>query len=119
MPVAWNESARLLARADDADHAAHFPDASWCAMLSNHTLHADPATRALAGLSDAGAHVGTVCDASFSTFMLSHWVQGRPEGRLPLERAVEMMSGRNARYLGLADWAPASAGVVPLAGTRF
>ena len=27
--------------------------------------------RALAGLSDAGAHVGTVCDASFSTFMLT------------------------------------------------
>ena len=59
--------------------------------------------RALAGLSDAGAHVGTVCDASFSTFMLTHWVQGRAEGRLPLERAVEMMSGRNAAYLGLAD----------------
>jgi N-acyl-D-aspartate/D-glutamate deacylase len=59
--------------------------------------------RALAGLSDAGAHVGTVCDASFSTFMLTHWVQGRGDGRLPLERAVEMMTGRNARYLGLAD----------------
>ena len=59
--------------------------------------------RALAGLSDAGAHVGTVCDASFSTFMLTHWVQGRADSRLPLERAVEMMSGRNARYLGLAD----------------
>ena len=29
--------------------------------------------RALAGLSDAGAHVGTVCDASFTTFMLTHW----------------------------------------------
>ena len=59
--------------------------------------------RALAGLSDAGAHVGTVCDASFSTFMLTHWVQGRAGEKLPLERAVEMMSGRNARYLGLAD----------------
>ncbi|MEO5881864.1 MAG: amidohydrolase family protein, partial [Caldimonas sp.] len=59
--------------------------------------------RALAGLSDAGAHVGTVCDASFSTFMLTHWVRGRADGRLPLERAIEMMSARNARYLGLAD----------------
>jgi len=59
--------------------------------------------RALAGLSDAGAHVGTVCDASFSTFMLSHWVQGREGSRLSLERVVELMSGRNARYLGLAD----------------
>jgi N-acyl-D-aspartate/D-glutamate deacylase len=59
--------------------------------------------RALAGLSDAGAHVGTVCDASFSTFMLTHWVRGRAEGRIPLERAVEMMTRRNARYLGLTD----------------
>jgi len=59
--------------------------------------------RALAGLSDAGAHVGTVCDASFPTFMLTHWVRDRAQGRLPLERAVEMLSARNARYLGLAD----------------
>ncbi|HSV47954.1 MAG TPA: amidohydrolase family protein [Ramlibacter sp.] len=59
--------------------------------------------RALAGLSDAGAHVGTVCDASFSTFMLTHWVQQRAEGRLPLERVVEMLTRRNANYLGLSD----------------
>ena len=59
--------------------------------------------RALAGLSDAGAHVGTVCDASFSTFMLTHWVRDRASDKLPLERAVEMMTRRNARYLGLSD----------------
>jgi N-acyl-D-aspartate/D-glutamate deacylase len=59
--------------------------------------------RALSGLSDAGAHVGTVCDASFTTFMLTHWVQGRAEGRLPLEHAVHLLTARNAAYLGLAD----------------
>jgi N-acyl-D-aspartate/D-glutamate deacylase len=59
--------------------------------------------RALFGLGDAGAHVGTVCDASFSTFMLTHWVQHRTQDRLALEQAVEMMTSRNARYLGLAD----------------
>jgi N-acyl-D-aspartate/D-glutamate deacylase len=59
--------------------------------------------RALAGLSDAGAHVGTICDASFTTFMLSHWVRDRAEGRLPLQTAVEMLTSRNARYLGLND----------------
>lgn len=59
--------------------------------------------RALFGLGDAGAHVGTVCDASFTTFMLTHWVLGRAQGKLPLERAVEMLSLRNARYLGLQD----------------
>ena len=59
--------------------------------------------RALSGLSDAGAHVGTVCDASFSTFMLSHWVAQSGAQSMPLEQAVEMMTRRNARYLGLND----------------
>lgn len=59
--------------------------------------------RALQSLSDAGAHVGTVCDASFTTFMLTHWVRDRATRRLPLERAVEMMTSRNAKYLGLKD----------------
>jgi N-acyl-D-aspartate/D-glutamate deacylase len=56
---------------------------------------------ALFALGDAGAHVGTVCDASFSTFLLTHWV--RNKGAFTLERAVEMLSQRNARYLGLHD----------------
>ena len=59
--------------------------------------------RALSGLSDAGAHVGTVCDASFTTFMLTHWVQGREKDTLPLETVIEMLTQRNAKYLGLKD----------------
>jgi N-acyl-D-aspartate/D-glutamate deacylase len=59
--------------------------------------------RALFALSDSGAHVGTVCDASFTTFMLTHWVRDRTKERLGLERAVEMLTRRNARYLGLHD----------------
>jgi N-acyl-D-aspartate/D-glutamate deacylase len=56
--------------------------------------------RALLGLSDAGAHVGTICDASFSTFMLTHWVKN---GHLAPEQAVHMLSQRNATFLGLQD----------------
>ncbi len=59
--------------------------------------------QALFGLSDAGAHVGTVCDASFSTFLLTHWVRDRAAGRLAPEAAVELLTSRNARYLGLQD----------------
>lgn len=59
--------------------------------------------RALASLSDSGAHVGTVCDASFTTFMLTHWVRDRAKDKLPLETAVEMLTSRNAKYLGLGD----------------
>ena len=59
--------------------------------------------RALYGLSDGGAHVGTICDASTTTFLLAHWCRDRPEGRLTPQTAVEMLTRRNARHLGLDD----------------
>ena len=58
--------------------------------------------QALPGLSDGGAHVGTICDASFPTTMLCHWARDREEG-LPLEHVVKMMSHDTARYIGLTD----------------
>ncbi|MEO7091793.1 MAG: amidohydrolase family protein [Polyangiales bacterium] len=57
----------------------------------------------LPGLSDGGAHVGTVCDASFPTFMLSHWARDRARGKLPLERVVKMLAHDTARYMGFSD----------------
>jgi N-acyl-D-aspartate/D-glutamate deacylase len=57
---------------------------------------------ALAGLSDAGAHVGTVCDASMPTFLLTHWARDRANG-LSLERVVQMQARDTARFVGLAD----------------
>jgi N-acyl-D-aspartate/D-glutamate deacylase len=67
--------------------------------------------RALSGLSDAGAHVGTVCDASFTTFMLTHWVQGRDKDSMQLETVIEMLTRRNANYLGLKDRGVLSVGM--------
>jgi N-acyl-D-aspartate/D-glutamate deacylase len=65
---------------------------------------------ALAGLSDGGAHVGTVCDASFPTFMLMHWA--RDTGKIPLERVVSMLARETAEHVHMLD-----RGVV-LAGRR-
>ena len=60
--------------------------------------------QALHALSDAGAHVGTVCDASFPTSLLAHWTRDRTRGpKLPLGQAVAMLTSRNARHMGLAD----------------
>jgi len=63
--------------------------------------------RALVGLGDAGAHVGTVCDASMPTFLLMHWARDRgradPSRGLPLERAVQMQARDTARFVGLTD----------------
>jgi len=59
---------------------------------------------ALPGLSDGGAHVGTVCDASFPTFMVSHWTRARTRGdKLPLERVIQMLTHDTAGFIGFAD----------------
>ena len=59
---------------------------------------------AVIGLGDGGAHLGSICDASYPTFMLTHWVRDRGRGsRLKLEFAVEAMTRRTARVAGLHD----------------
>lgn len=58
---------------------------------------------ALPGLSDGGAHVGTICDASFPTYLLMHWGRDRAKGRIPIERLVQMQAFDTARYVGFAD----------------
>lgn len=59
---------------------------------------------AMMGLSDGGAHVGTVCDASFPTYLMSYWTRDRTRGeRIPTERAVKMLTSTIADYLGLSD----------------
>ena len=56
------------------------------------------------GLSDGGAHVGTICDGSFPTTMLTHWVRDRSRGeRLPLEHVVAMQTSRTAKLVGFLD----------------
>jgi N-acyl-D-aspartate/D-glutamate deacylase len=56
------------------------------------------------GLSDGGAHCGLICDASFPTYLLTHWVRDRTRGeRLPLELVVHKQTGATARGYGLDD----------------
>jgi N-acyl-D-aspartate/D-glutamate deacylase len=58
---------------------------------------------ALPGLSDGGAHVGTICDASFTTFLMTHWARDRERGRIPLERIIQMQAHDTSRFIGLND----------------
>jgi N-acyl-D-aspartate/D-glutamate deacylase len=56
------------------------------------------------GLGDGGAHCGTICDGSYPTFMLTHWVRDRTRGeRLPLPAVVKLLSYDTARAVGLED----------------
>jgi N-acyl-D-aspartate/D-glutamate deacylase len=56
------------------------------------------------GLGDAGAHLGVMCDATYSTFMLTHWARDRTRGeRLPLPYVVKSLTRDTARVIGLND----------------
>ena len=52
------------------------------------------------GLSDAGAHVGQLCDAPLPTDLLGTWVRDR--GIMPVERAVRKLTGEPADIFGFA-----------------
>lgn len=58
---------------------------------------------AVPGLSDGGAHVGSICDVSFPTYLLAHWGRGRSRGRLPVEFLVERHTRACAQLIGLHD----------------
>jgi len=82
------------------------------------------------GLSDAGAHVGQLCDAPQATDLLGGWVRDRSV--LTLEEAVRKLTGQQADLLGLGGrgyiepgaWAdlvvfdPSSVGPGPLRRVR-
>ncbi len=55
------------------------------------------------GLADGGAHLGTICDASFPTTLLTLWVRDRSRGRLDLPFAVQRHTSATARTVGLLD----------------
>lgn len=69
-------------------------DAEGVAIL----LQADGCTL---GLSDAGAHVGQLCDAVLPTDLLGTWVRER--GVLSLEQAVHKLTQVQAQLFGFAD----------------
>jgi N-acyl-D-aspartate/D-glutamate deacylase len=92
----------LLAK-DDGRTLLYVPIINWFdgnldavgAMLAHeHTIP---------GLSDGGAHVGTICDASFPTTFLSHWGRDRAEGRLPVPFLVRRHTRDTARSVCLLD----------------
>ncbi|MEY2450660.1 MAG: hypothetical protein QOD92_234 [Acidimicrobiaceae bacterium] len=55
------------------------------------------------GLSDGGAHVGTICDASFPTTLLSYWGRDRSHGRFEPEWLVHQQCRATAETVGMLD----------------
>jgi N-acyl-D-aspartate/D-glutamate deacylase len=58
----------------------------------------------VSGLSDGGAHCRMICDASYPTYLLTHWARDRSRGPgLPLEHVVRMQTHDTAQLYGLGD----------------
>src|ERR1700753_4145034 len=55
------------------------------------------------GLGDGGAHYGMICDASYSTYFLSHWARDRKSRRFGVCEAVRRPPSVPAGVAGLAD----------------
>jgi N-acyl-D-aspartate/D-glutamate deacylase len=60
--------------------------------------------RSVPGLSDGGAHCGIICDASFPTYLLTHWTRDRKRGeKLSIPFVVAAQSRKTALSVGLTD----------------
>jgi N-acyl-D-aspartate/D-glutamate deacylase len=93
-----------LLLADDGRALLYYPFENYADgdLGAVHDMLCSPHT--IAGLSDGGAHVGTICDASFPTYLLTHWARDRTRGeRLPLELLVRSQTMGPARAVGLGD----------------
>jgi N-acyl-D-amino-acid deacylase len=67
-----------------------------------HDMMTHPA--AISGLSDGGAHCGLICDASYPTFLLTHWARDRQRGpKFSLEYVVRKQTLDTAALFGLSD----------------
>src|ERR1700749_3021835 len=67
-----------------------------------HEMFMHPST--VTGLSDAGANVKFICDASIPTHTMSYFCRDRERGpRIDIEFAVAKMSAKNADLYGMSD----------------
>lgn len=55
------------------------------------------------GLSDGGAHVAFISDASFPTFLFSYWGRDRNDGRMSIPDLVRRQTKVPAEFVGLKD----------------
>ena len=101
----WDKAYDLLLQ-NEGHALIYFPVYNYTEMNYDNVYTMLSHPKALPGLSDGGAHVGTICDASFPTYLLSYWTRDRArKGRKSIElaRAIQMLTADGADYLGLSD----------------
>ncbi len=62
------------------------------------------ADNTIIALGDGGAHYSMICDAAYTTYMLTYWVKNAPsERRLDLPRLIQQLARDPAVMVGLED----------------
>lgn len=70
-------------------------------LASAHEMLQHP--HCVPGLGDGGAHYGAICDASYSTFLLTQFVKNKGSLTIGLAEAAHMLGAKAARAVGFAD----------------
>ena len=102
--VTTDEMAYDLLNKDNGCASLMFPTLNY--VEENHDVIYEMLTHpaAINGLSDGGAHVRMICDASIPTYLLTHWARDRARGpKLALSEAVRLQTTATADVLGLSD----------------
>lgn len=82
----------------------YFPIYNYTEMNFDNVYEMMTHPQAIMGLSDGGAHVGTICDSSFPTYLLTYWTRDRKQGgKLELPEAVRRLTADIADYCGMED----------------
>jgi len=90
--------------ADDGTGQIFMPALNFAYGNSDHCLEMLRHPHSVPGLGDGGAHVSFISDASFSTYLLTHWARDRKRGeRLPVEFVVKRQSRDTAELVGFLD----------------
>lgn len=101
----WEQAYDVMLE-DDGNALIYYPVFNYTEMNYDNVYTMLTHPKALPGLSDGGAHVGTICDASFPTYLLTYWTRDRKQkdrSSIELERAVQMLTADGADYLGMSD----------------
>ena len=89
---------------DDGNALLYYPIGNYLDYSLDASLEMISSEHSLLGLGDGGAHCSTICDASFTTHMLTFWGRDRTRGKkLDLPWIIKSYTQDNALAIGLKD----------------
>lgn len=93
-----------LMLADDGAGLLYYPFANYAEDTLDCCREMILSPNTVMGLGDGGAHVGAICDASFITYLLTHWGRDRKRGELiDLPTLVKAQTHDTAMAVGFND----------------